>query len=404
MKNSPKKRSRVDDKTQLLLKFNYVSAFLSLVFGLVCYFSLSITGIIPVVFIGYFVLNLINPIAFRKHGSLVAMAITTSLLSLLSTLLITFNSGGIQSPFIFVLGLIVLAGYISTSVFGRIYLSAIITVIVLIFSLTVLAPSWIVDTVPAESKDFFSLMSLLFSVYLLGGIFGKNLLKTHHRLKRTKRKVETKIQEKETLLKEVHHRVKNNLQTISSLLSLQLRNIDDTAIKKMLRSSQNRVIAMAMIHEMLYQREDNSQIDYGNYVQELVEYLVRSIKGTSTNIDIDIDIPNMKFNIDTAIPLGLLVNEAVTNTLKYGLAQDSRGLILIKMRKSEQDDFILNIGDNGVGFSKEITHKNSNSLGLKLINNLVRQLQGSLIRDVSKKGTHYIIRFREISDQIPSVS
>ncbi len=333
-----------------------------------------------------------------------AMAIITSLLSLLSTLLITFYSGGIQSPFIFVLGLIVLAGYISTSVFGRIYLSAIITVIVLIFLLTVVAPPWVVDTVPDKSKDFFSLMSLLFSVYLLGGIFGKNLLKTHHRLNRTKRKVETKIQEKETLLKEVHHRVKNNLQTISSLLSLQLRNIDDDAIKKMLRSSQNRVIAMAMIHEMLYLREDNSQIDYGNYVRELVEYLVRSVKGTSANVSIDIDIPNMKFNIDTAIPLGLLVNEAVTNTLKYGILNDSKGSIFIRMRKSEQDDFILNIGDNGVGFSKEITHKTSKSLGLKLIHNLVRQLQGSLIRDVSKKGTHYIIRFREIREQIPVVS
>ncbi|NHF57798.1 sensor histidine kinase [Flavobacteriaceae bacterium TP-CH-4] len=404
MKKTPKDHSRIADKTRLLLKFNYVSAFLSLLFGLACHYYMQVSPPIPYVFLGYSVLNLCNNIAFYKHRNLVAMAIVTSVLSLISTLIITMYSGGIQSPFIFVLAVIVLAGYISTSVFGKIYLYAILVIIGLIYLLTAGNFSWIVDGVPATSKDLFSLLSLTFSIYLMEGVFGRDLLKAHDKLFRTKQEVEAKIKEKENLLKEVHHRVKNNLQTISSLLSLQSRNIQDADIKKMLKSSQNRVIAMAMIHEMLYLREDSTQIDYGSYVRELVEHLVRSVKGTSANIDLDIDIPEMTFNIDTAIPLGLLVNEAVTNTLKYGILEDSKGQIFIRMRKGKQDDFELYIGDNGVGFSEETTHRNSKSLGLKLIHKLVRQLRGSLKRDASKKGTHYIIHFKEISDQLPSMA
>ncbi len=190
--------------------------------------------------------------------------------------------------------------------------------------------------------------------------------------------------------------MKNNLQTISSLLSLQSRNIEDEGAKKLLKSSQNRVISMAMIHEMLYLREDLSKIHYRSYILELVKYLVRSIKGNSDNIAVDIDIPDLRFNIDTAIPLGLLVNEAVTNTLKYGILNDSKGEIFIQLKKSGPDHFILHIGDDGIGFSKDLDYRNSKSLGLRLIHNLSRQLQGSMSRDLSKKGTHYIIKFKEI--------
>lgn len=160
-----------------------------------------------------------------------------------------------------------------------------------------------------------------------------------------------------------------------------------------------------MVHEMLYMRDDLSKIEYKSYVQELAEYLVRSIKGTSSNITLDIDIiPDVKLNIDTAIPLGLLINEAVTNALKYGIVDENKGEILIKLRKDANGEYQLDIGDNGTGFSEELTHKTSKSLGLKLIHNLARQLQGSIIRDLTKKGTHYIVKFREISDQIPSVA
>ena len=159
---------------------------------------------------------------------------------------------------------------------------------------------------------------------------------------------------------------------------------------------------MAMVHEMLYMRNDIAKIEYQSYVTELAEYLVRSIKGTSSNITLDIDIADVKLNIDTAIPIGLLINESVTNALKYGIIDDSKGEIFIKLRKDEDDTYILNLGDSGVGYSETITHKTTKSLGLKLIHNLARQLRGSVIRDISKKGTHYIVKFKEIHQKIPA--
>ncbi len=399
MKNSLKKRSRIGDKTRLLLKFNYASSFLSFLFGIACYFYLEVVTVIPFIFWGYTVLNGLNVVTFNRHGNLVIMAVVTSILSLLSTLVITFYSGGIQSAFIFVLPVIVLAGYISTSAFGRIYLYAILTIIVLIYWGTVSEVFFFENVVPPASKNMFGLLSLLFSVYLLEGVFGRNLLKAHSKMRKTKYEVEEKILEKENLLKEVHHRVKNNLQTISSLINLQSRNVEDLSIKKMLKSSQNRVIAMAMIHEMLYTREDASQIDCASYVQELVEHLVRSVKGTSSNIDIVIDIAEIKFNIDTAIPIGLLVNEAITNSLRYGIVDDAKGTVFVKMKR-EAEELVLEMGDDGKGFPDEITYKNSKSMGLQLMQKLVRQLRGSLHRAPKTKGTHYIIRFREVSGQL----
>jgi two-component sensor histidine kinase len=207
------------------------------------------------------------------------------------------------------------------------------------------------------------------------------------------------MQEKENLLKEVHHRVKNNLQTVSSLLSLQSRNIDNGPMKGLLKGTQNRVIAMAMVHEMLYMRKDISHIEYKSYVQELSEYLIRSIKGVDNAIDLKIDIPDIKLGIDTAIPLGLLINEVLTNALKYGISDEQAGEIHISMQKLDNNEYILEIGDNGVGFPENINYKNTKSLGLKLIHNLTRQLRGTIEKDQSKKGTNYRIQFHEIKQQ-----
>ena len=240
---------------------------------------------------------------------------------------------------------------------------------------------------------------------MIGGVFGKFLLKAHHRLYKSKREIEDRISEKETLLREVHHRVKNNLQTVSSLLSLQSRSIEDKKIKSLIKSSQNRVISMAMVHEMLYMRDDYlSKIEYKNYVHELSQYLVRSVKGNKNNVKLNIDIADIKLGIDTAIPLGLLINEAITNALKYGIKDDMEGIIHIELKQENEKDFVLNIGDNGDGFPESITPQTSKSLGLKLIHNLARQLKGSITKDLSLKGTNYIIRFQEVTQEFNSVA
>ncbi|MDT0606945.1 sensor histidine kinase [Croceitalea rosinachiae] len=216
--------------------------------------------------------------------------------------------------------------------------------------------------------------------------------------------LEQKLKEKETLLKEVHHRVKNNLQTVSSLLSLQSRSIEDKKISSIIKSSQNRVVSMAMVHEMLYKRDDYiSKIELKPYVEELCEYLVRSLKGNENSISTKLDIGDFKLSIDTVIPLGLIINEAVTNALKYGIPEDANGEILVRLSKKGVNTYQMYLGDNGIGFPEDINPTNIKSLGLKLIHNLSRQLRGSVQRDMNSKGTYYQITFEEVIDDFNSV-
>ena len=387
---------RLQDKVRLTLRVNYISSVLSIVFGIVCIYFLKITQIIPATFIVFGMVNLANTLLFHQHKTLTVTYNITSIMALGASVIITLYSGGINSPFIFVLALVVFAGYISTKVYGRVYLNLNLLIIILIYSQSVAEFSFTENVVPLESKNMFALFSILFSVYLLGGVIGKNLLKAHNELHKTRNENEARIKEKDTLLKEIHHRVKNNLQTVSSLLSLQSRSIEEPKIKTLIKSSQNRVISMAMVHEMLYMRHDLSKIEYKSYVEELSDYLLRSFKGTENNITLNIIIPDIKLGIDTAIPLGLLINEVITNALKYGIKDNDEGEIHIELLKSNSKDYILYIGDNGEGFPENISHKNTKSLGLKLIHNLARQLKGSINRDMSKKGTNYIVKFSDI--------
>jgi PAS domain S-box-containing protein len=214
--------------------------------------------------------------------------------------------------------------------------------------------------------------------------------------KETSNKLKAIIKERETLLKEIHHRVKNNLQVITSLLSLQANTINEEATKVIFQQSQYRINAMAMIHETLYQSEDFLTIGYAQYMEALVHYLVLSMKGSEHHIDWSIDAGNIKLNIDTAIPLGLLINEIITNALKYGFKGDEKGKIYIKIHSLSYPNYVLSIGDDGIGFSSAINFKTTNSLGLKLIHNLARQLRGSIERDLSQKGTHYKMNFQEV--------
>ena len=397
-------QERLKDRIKLVLKVNYVASVLAILFGIACFFILDITQIIPFVFVIFGILNLLNTVVFKRHNSLTSTYNISSIMALVSALIITLYSGGISSPFIFTLALIVFAGYVTTKKYGQIYLNLIFFLVILIFSQSLPDFSLTYNVVPASSQNLFNLFSVLFSVYLLGNIFGKTLLKTHNALYKSKKALMLQMDEKETLLKEVHHRVKNNLQTVSSLLSLQSRNVEEARMKALLKSTQNRVISMAMVHEMLYMRKDIAHIEYKSYVQELSEYLIRSIKGLDSKVNLKIEIPEIKLGIDTAIPLGLLINEAVTNALKYGFADEEEGEIYIDLKKEIDKQYTLNIGDNGVGYPDNVTYKNTKSLGLKLIYNLTRQLKGTIQRDNSKKGTNYIIKFREVKQQLSPVA
>ncbi|UJH66859.1 sensor histidine kinase [Allomuricauda sp. SCSIO 65647] len=404
MKIPTKDKYRLEDKTQLVLKVNYFASLFALLFGLICSFLLNIQGVLPYTFLCFAVLNLLNTLFLKSHGNLTITYNVTSILAMVSAILITLFSGGIQSPFIYVLGIVVFAGYVTTRVYGKIYLAINLIMVGLIFLHDLSDFNIAVDTVPLESKDWFAFLSIILAVYLLGGVFGKNLLRAHHKLYRSKQEIEERIQEKETLLKEVHHRVKNNLQTVSSLLSLQSRAVEDKKISSIIKNSQNRVVSMAMVHEMLYKRDDYlSKIELRPYVQELCEYLIRSIKGNTNNITLNVDIPDYKLSIDTVIPLGLVINETVTNALKYGIVGDNPGELTILLKALDGGRYEMFLGDNGKGFPKNVGPKTTPSLGLKLIHNLARQLRGSVTRETEKKGTYYRLIFEEIVEDFNSL-
>jgi len=208
--------------------------------------------------------------------------------------------------------------------------------------------------------------------------------------------LEDLIGEKEVLLKEIHHRVKNNLQVITSLLSLQSSFIEDNQSKTLFRNSQYRINSMAMIHEMLIKSQNISKINYGQYAKNLISGLIVSMKGLDHNIELKADIKDINLNIDTAIPLGLLINEIVTNSLKYGVRNNDPGTLYIEIRVIKGNNFRMLVGDNGLGFSNKINFENSNSLGLLLIHKLSLQLNGKIEKDSDKNGTNYIVDFQEI--------
>ncbi|MDC6362770.1 MULTISPECIES: sensor histidine kinase [Flavobacteriaceae] len=404
MKIPIKDRYRLQDKIDLILKVNYSSSLFAFILGIICLFLLDIKGVIPYACFGFAVVNLVNTLLYKQHQNLILTYNLTSVLAMIGATLVTIYSGGIQSPFVFVLAIVVFAGYVTTKVFGQLYLIINLSVLAILFLYDVGNFKVTENTIPLESRDWFAFLSAVFAVYLLGGVFGKNLLRAHHKLYKSRNEIQERIQEKEILLKEVHHRVKNNLQTVSSLLSLQSRAIADEKISNIIKSSQNRVVSMAMVHEMLYKRDDYlSKIELKPYVQELCDYLVRSVKGNSNSVKVNLDIDDNKLSIDTIIPLGLIINETITNALKYGITEEHDGEIHISLHKLPNDRYEMFLGDNGIGYSEDINPRTTNSLGLKLIYNLTRQLRGTISRDYAKKGTYYRIEFEEIIEEFNSV-
>jgi PAS domain S-box len=204
-------------------------------------------------------------------------------------------------------------------------------------------------------------------------------------------KIESSLKEKEVLLKEIHHRVKNNLQIISSLLNLQSGYIKDKDSIEIFKESQNRVRSMALIHEKLYQSKDMSQIDFSEYVSELVSNLFSSYSLNSALITLHQNINDILLEIDIAINLGLIINELVSNAFKHAFPEGRKGNLYISIKK-DGHKYELIIEDDGIGFSSEIDFRKTESLGLQLIITLVEQIGGEIFL-FSDNGTKFVIKF-----------
>jgi two-component sensor histidine kinase len=210
--------------------------------------------------------------------------------------------------------------------------------------------------------------------------------------KRAEEHIKASLAEKEVLLKEIHHRVKNNLQVISSLLYLQSKHSRDEATLEMFLESQQRVRSMALVHERLYQTENLARVDCAEYVRDLASYLRHSYGMASGPVKLEVDVANVSLAIDTAVPFGLIVNELTSNALKHAFPHGQGGEVLIQLTEGEDGQCSLVISDNGTGLPNGLDFRNTKSLGLQLVKTLTKQLGGTIELDRGN-GTAFSITF-----------
>lgn len=233
---------------------------------------------------------------------------------------------------------------------------------------------------------------------LNGNIVGASIIARD--ITQSKRKdelIKSSLKEKEMLLKEIHHRVKNNLMIISSLLDLQSSYIKDKASRNIFMESQNRARSMALIHERLYQSTDLKRIDFGEYIQSLSTELFNTYAGDFGLIELKINVEDVMLDINTAIPLGLIVNELLTNSLKHAFPEGMKGEINVDFHKQD-DHYQFTVKDNGVGFPFDLDFQNTDSLGLQIVNSLTQQIDGKIELNRSH-GTEFKITFKELKYQ-----
>lgn len=210
--------------------------------------------------------------------------------------------------------------------------------------------------------------------------------------KEAEQSIKSSLEEKEILLKEIHHRVKNNLQVISSILNLQLGYIEDKGLKVIFRESQDRIKSMALIHEKLYQTGELASIDFSEYVRDLTATVLRSYALPGSGVNIALDLADVRLDIDTSIQLGLILNELCSNAMKHAFPGGKGGELRIEFSSNEDDSCVLVVRDNGIGLPEDLDIRTAKSMGLQLIDSMATQLKGTL--EVSRTdGTEFKLIF-----------
>jgi PAS domain S-box-containing protein len=210
--------------------------------------------------------------------------------------------------------------------------------------------------------------------------------------KKVEEHIKQSLREKETLLREIHHRVKNNMAVVSALLSLQARKIKDATVSRLFEESQQRVKSMALVHEKLYQTKDFSSINFEDYIKSLVSEIISLYRIDTSVITTEINIEGIELDLESAVPCGLIINELLTNAFKYAFPDNRGGVLRVDFTKTD-DNYTLTIKDNGVGLPEGFDYKEANTLGLQLVNVLTGQIRGTL-RIKSDKGTEAVVTFK----------
>lgn len=236
------------------------------------------------------------------------------------------------------------------------------------------------------------LLVLAIILIIVAIISARRKVKNNKRLREKNQIIEKSLEEKEVLLREIHHRVKNNLQVISSLLSIQSREIEDAAALEAVNESRNRVKSMAIIHQNLYQEDNLTGIDVGDYVEKLSQSLFSSYRIDRDTIELKTDIDHLNLDVDTTIPLGLILNELITNALKYAFVSREQGLLTVKLK--EHKDFLeLTVADNGIGMTN-VKETLGESFGMKMIDAFAKKLEAEWEVE-EDNGTTVSIRIRK---------
>ncbi len=221
----------------------------------------------------------------------------------------------------------------------------------------------------------------------------EEILQQNEEIAAQRDKLQELFNQREILLKEIHHRVKNNLQTIDSLLNLQSKTIDDQKALYAIRDGQSRVKSMALIHEKLYESENMEKIDFQDYVQKLLDYLAYSFDSDDKEIQYQINTEKVFFDLDRATSLGLIINELVSNIYKYAFVNQDKGEIQVALTTTHHQGYCLIVADNGVGLPHDIDIEKTKTLGLKLVKWLTEQLKGQL-RVENHVGSKFILEFK----------
>lgn len=212
--------------------------------------------------------------------------------------------------------------------------------------------------------------------------------------KRTMRELEQALREKEFLIREIHHRVKNNLLVVQSLLRLPLKHLRDEEAKEYLRESLNRVKSMSMIHERLYRTHDLSSINASEYIYSLGRMLFNSYEVGADRIKLKFSVPDIPLDVDVMIPCALILNELISNALKYAFPGERKGTIRVELQKAPGDEYVLLVADDGVGLPSDLDVYKTESMGMQIVTSMVNQLNGNLVlsRD---GGTEFRITFND---------
>lgn len=254
-----------------------------------------------------------------------------------------------------------------------------------------------IDIIEKDKNISLVFISLVFTLLGFAGLVYAYLksIKNQRLIAEQKHIIETALVEKDSLLKEIHHRVKNNLQMVSSLLSLQTKNTRSKAAIAALEEGKSRVKAMALIHQKLYQNDDLSVIEMQGYIESLINSVQSVYKKGGHNINITIDAEGVELDIDRAIPFGLILNELVSNSFKYAFPDDNDdGKIYIHLRKISGQPGFFEYTDNGVGLPDDSEERANSSMGIRLMNRLANQLQTNMNTDKTADGVRFWFNFK----------